>query len=143
MAMGGAHIAVADDDATLFMNPAGLRGTRSFDLLNIDSGRDVLGNGPAPSGLGWIPDYIDTLTPTANQRHHFVFHFFVGAAGGWDALIATVGGAINDFNDSQTGNDGDRRLSGAAETLGAISTGGGQLPLVSRRIKGGFCAAIP
>lgn len=36
LAMGGAHMAIADDDATLFMNPAGLRGTRSFDLLNLE-----------------------------------------------------------------------------------------------------------
>ena len=48
-----------------------------FTLLNITPGRDVLSNAKAPSGPGWISDYIDSLDPTANQRHHFGFHFFV------------------------------------------------------------------
>ncbi|MBI2891204.1 MAG: hypothetical protein HYY13_10530 [Nitrospirae bacterium] len=54
LAMGGAHAAIADDDATLFMNPAGLHDARSLDIvtLELETNQDTVGT---------VQDAIDTF----------------------------------------------------------------------------------
>jgi hypothetical protein len=110
-----------------------------LDLFSIDKGRDALSNGSAPS-LGWKPQYIDTLTPGANQRHHYGFHFFSSANDGGLTFVASlIGTTVNRLNDFVSGNTGDLNLSDEATREGSSARTAGGVGDNWQRVKGALC----
>lgn len=113
---------------------------RVLDLLGVPDGRDVLGTQvQAPSGPGWRPQYLDTGSPTATQRHHYGFYFFTAASdGGIQFVLALFGNAVNDVKDIFTGNEGDRNLADEAIRQGALARAAG-VGTVWGQVKGVTC----
>lgn len=95
---------------------------------------------PTPECQGWRAEFVDTEVPGRNQRHHFGFYYFVGAAGGILNVVAEGGTAINDYYDEKNNNVGDRMLAGAAENLGELGRANGVTTAIGKQIKNGFCA---
>lgn len=108
-------------------------------LLDIPLGMDVLGNRHAPNGLGWRTEFLDSVDLASNQRHHFGFYYFVGAAGWPASPIAFLGAIVNDYNDAIQNNTGDLRLADAARDLGTWSRVHGVTEFVGKDIHSQFC----
>lgn len=107
----------------------------AMSILFIPLNRDVLGNGAAPSGLGWRPEFLDIIAG-ANQRHHYGFYFYIGAT---ESITAGLGAILNTYNDEIQNNQGDLTLAAAAKDLGIYSRLNG-VPLdIGRRHKTRFC----
>ncbi|MBI2060557.1 MAG: hypothetical protein HYT87_12380 [Nitrospirae bacterium] len=73
LSMGGAHTAIADDDATLFMNPAGLAQTRSFDfpfLLELETNMATVetGLGAADIATGGTDEQLENVANLVDDR---------------------------------------------------------------------------
>lgn len=111
-----------------------------LDAIGVDDGRDVLGGGPAPSGVGWLPQYRDSLLPDQNQRHHYGFFFFTAAVdGGLEFVMALFGNAWVDVNDFLEGNEGDQLLADEGTRQGALARAAGT-NIVWGQIRDVLCA---